>query len=140
EINTNMPEFVISKLSDALNGKGKCLKDSKILILGIAYKKDIDDLRESPALEIIKLLREKESKVFYNDPFIPRIPKLRKYQLNLKSSALTPKLLRTMDAVVIITNHSSYDYEWIVKQANLVVDTRNATRNVKTQRHKIVKA
>jgi UDP-N-acetyl-D-glucosamine dehydrogenase len=140
EINTNMPEFVISKLSDALNKRGKCLKNGKVLLLGIAYKKDIGDMRESPALEIIKLLKEKGVNVFYNDPFIPRIPKLRKYQLDLKSSALTPKLLRTMDAVVIVTDHSSYDYEWIVKQANLVVDTRNATRNVRTQRHKIVKA
>lgn len=140
EINTNMPEFVISKLSDALNKRGKCLKNAKVLLLGIAYKKDIGDMRESPALEIIKLLKEKGVNVFYNDPFIPRIPKLRKYQLDLRSSALTPKVLRTMDAVVIVTDHSSYDYEWIVKQANLVVDTRNATRNVKTQRHKIVKA
>lgn len=140
EINTNMPEFVISKMSDALNKRGTCLKNAKILILGIAYKKDVGDMRESPALEVIELLKEKGANVCYNDPFISRIPKLRKYQLDLNSKPLTPALLRSMDAVMIITNHSSYDYEWIVKHARLVVDTRNATRNVEAGRNKIVKA
>ena len=140
EINTDMPAYVISRITDALNEQGKCLKNAKILVLGIAYKKDIDDMRESPALEIIELLKEKGARVSYNDPFIPRMPKLRRHELNLKSAPLAKKIFKAMDAVVIVTDHSKYDYEWIVEHSALVIDTRNATRNVKTQRHKIVKA
>jgi len=140
EINTSMPTYVVSKTSDALNRNGKCLKNSKILILGIAYKKDIDDMRESPALEVIKLLQERGVKIYYNDPYISQIPKLRKYKLKLKSSPLSKNLLKSMDAVIIITNHSSYDYKWIVEHARLIIDTRNATNNIKTNNHKILKA
>jgi len=140
EINTEMPEYVIATISEALNKNGRCLKDSKILILGIAYKKDIDDLRESPAIEIIKLLRQRFAHVYYNDPFIPRTPKGRTHDLGMSSSRLTARFLKSMDAVVIITNHSAYDYEWIVNNAKLVIDTRNATKDVKAGREKIVKA
>jgi UDP-N-acetyl-D-glucosamine dehydrogenase len=140
EINTKMPAYVVGKLGDALNDGGKCLKNARVLVLGIAYKKDIDDMRESPALEVIELLREKGAKVLYNDPLIPRIPKVRKHDLDMKSSSLTSRLLNSVDAVMIITDHSAYDYAWIVEQAPLVVDTRNATRNVRKYRAKIVKA
>jgi len=140
EVNTSMPEYVITKLSDALNKKGKCLSRSQILVLGLAYKKDTDDVRESPALEIIRLLKDKQAKVFYNDPYIPQTHKMRKYDFDLRSSNLNEDFLKKMDAVVIVTDHSSYDYEWIVQHANCVLDTRNATKEVKTNRHKIIKA
>ncbi|MBW1699641.1 MAG: hypothetical protein JRK26_22930, partial [Deltaproteobacteria bacterium] len=140
EVNTSMPDYVISRLSDVLNEKGKCLSRSKILILGLAYKKDTDDVRESPALEIIRILKDKQAEVFYNDPYIPRTHKMRKHDFDLRSSNLKEGLLKQMDAVVIVTDHSSYDYEWIVRHANCVLDTRNATREVKTNRHKIIKA
>jgi UDP-N-acetyl-D-glucosamine dehydrogenase len=140
EINTNMPSYVVTKIVDALNAHGRCHKSAKVLLLGIAYKKDIDDMRESPALEIIELLRKKGANVFYNDPFIPNIPKVRKHDLHMKSSLLTEKLLGSMDAVVIVTDHTSYDYDWIVANSRLVVDTRNATRAVKRNRKRIVKA
>lgn len=140
EINTNMPDYVVSKTADALNKRGKCLRGAKILILGIAYKRDIDDMRESPALEIIELLREKGAKISYNDPYIPRIPKVRKYDLDLKSTPLTAKFLKSVDAALIITDHSSYDYGWIVENSDLVVDTRNATKDVKKFRSRILKA
>jgi len=140
EINTNMPSYVVTRIGDALNEAGKCLKGAKVLILGIAYKKDIDDMRESPALEIIEILREKGAKVFYNDPFIPQIPKVRKHNIQLKSSRLTERFLRSMDAVAVVADHSSYDYDWIVANSRLFVDTRNATRAVKRNRKRIVKA
>jgi UDP-N-acetyl-D-glucosamine dehydrogenase len=140
EINTNMPDYVVSKTADALNKHGKCLRGAKILILGIAYKRDIDDMRESPALEVIELLREKGAKISYNDPYIPRIPKVRKHELDLKSTPLTAKFLKSMDAALIITDHSSYDYSRIVENSDLVVDTRNATKDVKKFRSRILKA
>jgi UDP-N-acetyl-D-glucosamine dehydrogenase len=140
EINTNMPAYVIGKTSDALNVRGRCLKNAKILVLGIAYKKDIDDMRESPALEVIELFLEKGAKVSYNDPFIPKIPRVRKHDLGLKSSPLTSRLLKSMDAAVIVTDHTAYDYAWIVEHSNLVVDTRNATKKVKKFKGRIVKA
>jgi UDP-N-acetyl-D-glucosamine dehydrogenase len=140
EINTRMPEYVVEKLSEALNVRSKCLKGAKILVLGIAYKKDIDDMRESPSFEIIELLKARGARIFYNDPFIPKIPKVRKHDLKLQSSPLTPGFLRRMDAVVISTDHSAYDYAGIVKHSSLVIDTRNACRKVKAGRRKIVKA
>lgn len=140
ELNTNMPNYVISKITEALNKSGKCLKNSKVLILGVAYKKDVDDMRESPSLEIIKTLQDREAKIYYNDPYIPKIPKLRKHEFNLKSSPLSKKLLNEMDAVLIITDHSTYDYEWIVENSKLVIDTRNATHKLINNRFKIVKS
>lgn len=140
EINTRMPDYVVERTMDALNEKKRSLAGAKILILGVAYKKDIDDIRESPALEVIKLFQSKGAHVMYNDPFFESIPPMRKGNLNLKSRPLTPKLLGEVDCVVITTAHSSYDYDWIVKHAHLVIDSRNATRNVKEGRGKIVKA
>lgn len=140
EINTGMPNYVVSVIAEALNRKGKCLKNAKILLLGVAYKKDVDDMRESPALEIIELLQERGAEVFYNDPYIPHIPQLRKYDLKLSSIPLSKRVLKRMDAVVIVTDHSSYDYSWIVKKAALIIDSRNATFSAKKGRHKIFKA
>jgi len=127
EVNTNMPDYVISKLADALNNKGRCLKDAKILILGVAYKKDTDDTRESPALEILNILRNKGADIYYNDPYVDHISDFRKYKFNLNSTPLTQKLLQQMDAVLIVTDHSTYNYNWLVKYSNLILDTRNAT-------------
>jgi UDP-N-acetyl-D-glucosamine dehydrogenase len=140
EINTNMPQYVIDRTMDALNDHKKSLKGSKVLILGLAYKPDIDDVRESPSLELIELLKAKGARVDYNDPHIPQTHKQRDYDLGMKSKKLSEKMLASYDAVLIATNHSDYDYTWIVKNAQLVVDTRNATADVKTGRKKIVKA
>lgn len=139
EINTSMPNYVVSKIIDALNKNGKCLRNSNILILGIAYKKDTDDIRESPGVEIIDILKEKGARVDYNDPFIPSFSGMRHYpNLSMKSVELSEKKLKKYDCVVIITNHSQYDYKWIVKDSKLVVDTRNATKKLKSS--KIIKA
>lgn len=140
EVNTRMPEYVVEKTMDALNTRKKTLSESTVLILGVAYKKDIDDLRESPALEIIKLFQEKGAKILYNDPFFEKIPLVRKGRFDLKSEALTEGLLQKVDCVVITTAHSCYDYHWIVKHAPLVIDTRNATREVREGQEKIIKA
>jgi len=140
EINTNMPHYVIAKTIEALNERKKSLKGAKVLVLGLAYKKDIDDLRESPSIELIELLRQKGAKVDYNDPYIPRTHKQRQHDLKMVSKRLTAKMLRSYDAVLISTDHSAYDYKWIVKNARLVVDSRNATANVRSGRNKIVKA
>jgi UDP-N-acetyl-D-glucosamine dehydrogenase len=137
EINTNMPYFVINKVMDALNDRGKSLKGSRVLILGIAYKKNVDDMRESPAIELIKLLKEKGARVKYNDPHVPLALSPRK-KFRMRSTALTGKLLKAHDCVLIATDHSCYDYKWIVKNSNLVVDTRNATKGIRSA--KIVKA
>jgi UDP-N-acetyl-D-glucosamine dehydrogenase len=142
EINVSMPEWVIHKTMEALNDKGKALKNSKILVLGLAYKKDIDDDRESPSYELIELLRQRGAKVSYNDPHCPVIGMKREFPhlSGMKSVPLTPKKLEGFDAVLISTDHSAYDYKEIVKHASLVIDTRNATKGVKTGRGKIVKA
>lgn len=140
EINTSMPHYVITKMMEALNEQKKSLKGSKVLVLGLAYKKDIDDLRESPSIELIELLREKGAKVDYNDPYIPRTHKQREHDLKMVSKKLTASMLAGYDVVLISTDHSSYDYGWIVKNARLVVDTRNATAKVRTGKSRIVKA
>lgn len=140
EINTRMPEYVVQRTTDALNDRRKSLKGSRVLVLGLAYKPDIDDVRESPSLELIEMLKAKGAKVDYNDPYIPQTHKQREYDLQMKSKPLTPKMLARYDAVLIATNHSDYDYNAIVKHAQLVVDARNATVGVRSGRQKIVKA
>jgi len=140
EINVHVPYYVVSKVQDALNGMGKGLKGSKILILGVAYKKDVDDARESPALAIMDLLQKKGATLLYHDPFIPILPHFRKYHFKLQSSPLTLPLLRRMDAAVIITDHSQVDYEGVVKNVPIVIDTRNVTKGMKRWNKKIVKA
>ena len=128
EINTNMPYHVLASIGAALNGHKKSVNGSRVLILGVAYKKDIDDLRESPALTIIALLQKEGAQVSYHDPYFPFIGKGRKYDLQMKRSGL--ENLSEYDCVVIITDHSDYDYQQIVRDAQLVVDTRNATKGI----------
>ena len=140
EINASMPLHVIERLVEGLNQRSKCLYGSRILVLGIAYKKDVDDLRESPSLKLIELLQERGAVVDYNDPYFERLHKMRQYDLGLASVALTAESLASYDAVLIATNHSSYDYEFIAANAQLVVDTRNATGNLTQHREKIVPA
>lgn len=140
EINTNMPHYVINKTMDALNERRKSLKGSKVLVLGLAYKKDIDDLRESPSIELIELLVKKGAKVDYNDPYIPKTHKQRRHDLRMTSKKLSERMLAGYDVVLISTNHSCYDYEWVVKNSKLVIDTRNATAGVRKGRGKIIKA
>jgi UDP-N-acetyl-D-glucosamine dehydrogenase len=128
EININMPYHVIEYVGKALNQHKKALNGSRILVLGVAYKKDIDDLRESPALTIIELLQEQGAVVSYNDPFFPTVGKGRKYDLQMKCAPL--ENLGQYDCALIITNHSDYDYHRIVRESHLVVDTRNATKGI----------
>ncbi len=140
EVNASMPLHVIERLSEALNRRNKCLHGGRILVLGIAYKKDVDDLRESPSLKIIKLLQGRGASVDYNDPYFERLHKMRQYDLGLASVALTAESLASYDAVLIATDHSSYDYDFIARHAQLVIDTRNATGNLAQYRPKIVQA
>ncbi len=130
EVNRNMPRFVLEHIAGALNERGKSVKGSKLLVLGLAYKRDIDDLRESPSLAIIELLREKGAAVDYNDPYFPTVTRGRHYDLNMASVSL--EHVPEYDGVVIVTDHTSYDYRAIVAQAQLVVDTRNATKGIKS--------
>jgi UDP-N-acetyl-D-glucosamine dehydrogenase len=127
EINAAMPEYVVIKATDALNEQSKSVKGSRILILGIAYKKDINDVRESPALDILRLLKMKGAELWYNDPFIPEY---KEEHLNLQSAELTEELLESMDCVILVSNHSSYEYQWIVDHSNIFVDTRNVTKGI----------
>jgi UDP-N-acetyl-D-glucosamine dehydrogenase len=128
EINANMPYHVLESVSKALNQHKKALNGAKVLVLGVAYKKDIDDLRESPALTIIELLQKQGAQVSYNDPYFPTVGKGRKYDLQMKCATL--ENLGQYDCVLIVTDHSDYDYERIVRESQLVVDTRNATRGI----------
>jgi UDP-N-acetyl-D-glucosamine dehydrogenase len=141
EINTAMPGYVVSRIADALNERGKPVKGSKILLLGMAYKKDVDDPRESPGFELMDLLMKKGAQVEYNDPHIRILPARRRYpQLRMESRALDPQFLATRDCVVVVTDHSAYDWNWIVKHSSLVVDTRNATRDAAANLASVVKA
>ena len=140
EVNVSIPSYVVGKVIYGLNEIEKSLKGSKILILGVAYKKDVDDTRESPALAIMKILKDRGAEVSYNDPNVPRICGLRAYDYDIYSAELTEELLKETDVVLIVTDHSAYDYEWIVKNSNLIVDSRNATGSVKEGQEKIIKA
>ncbi len=133
EINTRMPEWVVEKLNNALNERGKSLKGSRVLILGVAYKRNIDDVRESPSLEIIELLLGKGSEVLYHDPHVPKLHKMRRHDLSLESVELDEKLLSRCDAVVIVTDHEAVDYALVFSRAALVIDTRNVARRKNLQ-------
>lgn len=133
QINGAMPEHVVKKIGDALNEIGKSVKGAKVLILGVAYKKNVSDFRESPAFEVIHFLRQKGATVSYSDPHVPSI---KEGEVTMKSVKLTPELLKKSDCVVIITDHAKYDYSLIVQHANLVLDTRNA---IKVKSNKVVK-
>lgn len=141
EINTNMPQYVVQRLTTALNDHGRPVRGSKICVLGVAYKRDVDDPRESPSFELMKLLTAMGAELSYSDPHIPQLPRMRHYShLGLTSRELTADFLSSQDCVLIATDHTAFDYDFIVRHARLVVDTRNATRAVSHGREKIVKA
>jgi UDP-N-acetyl-D-glucosamine dehydrogenase len=137
EINGNMPHYVVSKASDALNDQHLSVRGARVLVLGVAYKKDVGDVRESPALDVIKLLADRGAEIRYNDPYAGEIDLDggRRY----KSVALDRKALEESDLVIIVTNHATYDYDFIVRHARRILDTRNATRGVKSGRHKVIR-
>jgi UDP-N-acetyl-D-glucosamine dehydrogenase len=139
EINTAMPHFVLEKLTDALNDRRKAVRGSRVLVLGVAYKRDVDDSRESPGVELLHLLRQKGAEVCYNDPHVPHLAEAR-HGLHLDSQPLTETLLAGQDCVLISTDHSAYDWDWVVSHSALVVDTRNATHGVPHHRERIVRA
>lgn len=139
EINTAMPVYVVDRLIAALTQRGKALAGSRVAVLGVAYKRDVDDCRESPGLELLDLLQTKGAAVSYHDPHVPSLPANR-HQLSLTSQPLTEAYLRHQDAVLIVTDHSTYDWQWIVDRSEIVVDTRNATRDVTRHRDRMVRA
>lgn len=135
EVNKNMPNYVVRKITDALNIHKKSINGSRILLLGVAYKENVGDVRESPALDIIEILYRQGAEVIYNDPYVPQI---KIGERKWASLSLNENLLSQADCVVITTAHSSYDYKWIVENAKLIIDTRNATKNLKNK-EKIIK-
>ena len=138
EINTLMPDYVIQKIIFALNREGKSLKNSRILLLGLAYKKNIDDTRESVTFKIMELLEEKEAVTDYNDPYIPQIKPTRKYKQFAGKKSVALKKINQYDCVVILTDHTSYDFKTIANESKVIVDTRNACGNIKS--NKVIKA
>ena len=135
EVNKNMPYYVVRKITDALNSYKKCVNSSRILILGVAYKENVGDIRESPALDIIEILNRQGAEIIYNDLYVPQI---KVGERKWKSVLLDEEVLSRADCVVITTAHSCYDYDWIVENAKLIIDTRNATKNLKNK-EKIIK-
>lgn len=128
EVNSAMPEYVVARLADALNDRRKAVRGSRVLVLGVSYKRDVDDLRESPSLEILRLLAAKGAEVAYADPFFARLPTTRRHRFALESTPLSPETVRGFDAVLLATDHSAFPYEMIHTAAPLVLDTRNAFR------------
>jgi UDP-N-acetyl-D-glucosamine dehydrogenase len=131
EINSHMPHWVVNKVANALNEHERPIKNSRILVLGIAYKRDVDDMRESPSIEILELLQKKGAEVDYSDPYVPVFPAMRAHHFDLHSVALTPESIRRYDCVVLATAHQSFDYSLIAQNAKLIVDTRAAFRAFK---------
>lgn len=129
EVNTMIPQWVVHKVMDALNDREKSLKDTNVLVLGLAYKKNIDDTRESPSVKLMELLREKGANVYYSDPFIPKFPKMREHCFNLKSIDITKEKLEKMDCVLISTDHDAFDYNFILKHSKLIIDTRGVYKD-----------
>jgi UDP-N-acetyl-D-glucosamine dehydrogenase len=124
EVNSNMPNWVMGKLTDALNQRKKSVNGSKVLVLGIAYKKNVDDMRESPSVELMELLREKGALIDYSDPHVLAFPKMREHRFDLKSVELTPESIASYDCILLATNHDKFDYDMLAKHAKLIVDTR----------------
>ncbi|WP_336066481.1 nucleotide sugar dehydrogenase [Nitratireductor rhodophyticola] len=137
DTNRNMPRWVVGKVADALNDHQKSLNGARVLALGIAYKKDVDDVRESPSIMVMELLREKGVLVEYSDPHAPTFPKMREHSFDLSSVDLTPETLSAYDCVVLLTDHSGFDYDLILEHAPLIIDTRGKYRGINT---KVVKA
>jgi UDP-N-acetyl-D-glucosamine dehydrogenase len=141
EINTVMPEHVVNRVAEALNDHGKALNGSRVLVLGLAYKRDVDDVRESPSVTLIELLQKRGARVQYHDPYIPSGKPMREHNITrLRSVPLTPKSLTKFDCVLISTDHTNIDYDMVCKHAPLVVDTRNATGGKKRPKRRVVKA
>ena len=140
EVNTHQPYYVVEKAMEALNKHKKSLNGSKVLLLGAAYKKDIDDMRESPTLKLIEILRERGAEVSYNDPYVPKLPSTRKYKFNMSSIELNAQTLNAFDLVLLSTDHSDYDYQYIADNAKLIIDTRNAFGKRGISNSKIYKA
>jgi UDP-N-acetyl-D-glucosamine dehydrogenase len=140
EVNTAMPYYVVQRVMDGLNSRKKSLNGAKVLLLGMAYKKDVDDPRESPSFKLMELLQEKGADVQYNDPHIPKIKPGRKYSYNMESTPLTEEILANMDCVLIATDHSAYDYQFILDHSDMVVDTRNACNGLEGVAEKVIQA
>jgi UDP-N-acetyl-D-glucosamine dehydrogenase len=140
EINHHMPNYVVTRTSLALNERGKSVKGSKILVLGLAYKPDVDDVRESPSFELIEKLEDLGAEVDYHDPHVPATHKMRRHDLQMRSVELTPAALTTYDCVLIATHHQACDWQMVADNSKLIVDTRNALKNVKNKRDHIVMA
>ncbi len=142
EVNSAMPHYVIERVQGALNDDGRSLNGSRVLVLGIAYKKNIDDIRESPAAEIIELLRDRGARVEYHDPHMPRFPSMRKHRIDLESRPLSAALLKAQDAVLVVTDHDAVDYRLVARASRLVVDTRNALARIPARdvKARVVKA
>jgi UDP-N-acetyl-D-glucosamine dehydrogenase len=140
EVNTAMPYYVVQQVMYGLNSRKKSINGSRILVLGVAYKKDVDDPRESPSFKLMKLLQEKGAEVHYNDPHIPVLKPMRKYTFNLKSADLTAETISSMDCLLLATDHSAYDYQFILDHAKLIVDTRNAFNGLPGKAEKVVQA
>jgi UDP-N-acetyl-D-glucosamine dehydrogenase len=140
EINNAMPSYVIGRLSEALNEQRKPINGSKILVLGLAYKKDVNDIRESPSVLLVEMLKERGALVDYHDPFIPKTPVQREHDLRMTSVDLTPENVARYDCVVIATDHSQFDYQMLADHAELIIDTRNACGRLESSRAKIVQA
>ncbi len=134
EINSSMPYFVVNRVMEALNEHGKPLKGAKVLLLGVAYKKDVDDDRESPSYKLMEILLKKGARVMYNDPHIPVLKAGRKYDFGLSSTPLTAENLGQADCVLVATNHSSYDYDFILEHSSLIVDTRNVFAGLRDEK------
>jgi len=129
EVNTSMPDYVVHKVADALNEHGKPIKGSRILVLGVAYKKNVDDMRESPSVHIMDMLMQKGAQVGYSDPYVPVFPRLRKFSFDLESQPLNPENIASYDCLLLATDHDDFDYELIQKHSQVVVDTRGRYAN-----------
>src|SRR5947209_2521519 len=140
EVNMAMPQYVVDRTAEALNEDGKAVRGSRVCVLGVAYKKDVDDPRESPAFPILELLQARGAVVSYNDPHVPALPRMRHHNLRLDSQPLTPEFLAAQDCVLVVTDHSAYDYQAVVRHSRLVVDTRNATAGCRPGGGRVVKA
>jgi UDP-N-acetyl-D-glucosamine dehydrogenase len=140
EVNTAMPHYVVQRTLEALSDRGLALRGARVLLLGMSYKKDVDDMRESPSVRIVELLQARGALVVYHDPYVPRVPRMRQHSLHMVSVPLTDEALESADVVLVATDHSCIDYGRVVERARLVVDTRNACRSVRVGREKIVQA
>jgi UDP-N-acetyl-D-glucosamine dehydrogenase len=140
EVNTAMPRYVVQRVAEALNAEGKSIKGSRICVLGVAYKKDVDDPRESPAFEIMEMLERQGADLTYNDPHILALPAMRHHHIRLRSSPLTEEFLASRDCMLVVTEHKAFDFGWIARHARLIVDTRNATAGIAAPKARVVKA